>query len=87
MNIIRKVYYLPLLIISYKKKQRSERKMKIRISALTTKSEKALLNKMSMDDLRVMAYLSSDVVKGIVTIEQYREKEIQMINKYGFKVK
>lgn len=60
---------------------------KIKISALTDKSEKALLHKMSFEDLRSMAYLSSDVVKGIVTIEQYREKEIQMINKYGFKVK
>ena len=60
---------------------------KIKISALTDKSEKALLHKMSFEDLRSMAYLSSDVVKGIVTIEQYREKEVQMINKYGFTVK
>ena len=60
---------------------------KVRMSALTVKSEKALLNKMTIEDLRVIAYLSSDVVKGIVTIEQYREKEIQMINKYGFEVK
>jgi hypothetical protein len=60
---------------------------KVRMSALTTKSEKALLNKMTLEDLRVMAYLSSDVVKGIVTIEQYREKEQSMITKYGFKVK
>jgi hypothetical protein len=60
---------------------------KIRMSALTPKSERALLQKMSFEDLRFMAYLSSDVVKGNATIEQYREKEIQMINKYGFKVR
>jgi hypothetical protein len=60
---------------------------KIRMSALTTKSEKVLLQKMTLEDLRVMAYLSSDVVKGIVTIEQYRQKEKELIVKYGFKVK
>lgn len=60
---------------------------KIRMSALTTKSEKALLNKMSLDDLRFMAYLSSDVIKGNITVEQYRLKESEMISKYGFKVK
>lgn len=60
---------------------------KIRISALTTKSEKALLHKMSLDDLRFMAYLASDVIKGNITVDQYRIKEDEMITKYGFKVK
>jgi hypothetical protein len=60
---------------------------KIRMSALTTKSEKILLNKLDLTDLRTMAYLSSDVVKGNATIEQFRNKELEMITKYGLKVK
>ena len=60
---------------------------KIRMSALTPKSETALLKKMDLLDLRTMAYLSSDVIKGNATLEQFREKEREMITKYGFKVK
>jgi hypothetical protein len=59
---------------------------KIRMSALTPKSEKQLLEALSFDDLRTMAYLSSEVIKGTATIEQFREREQQMITKYGFKV-
>jgi hypothetical protein len=60
---------------------------KIRMSALTTKSEKILLKKLDLIDLRTMAYLSSDVMKGNATLEQFRAKELEMITKYGLTVK
>ena len=60
---------------------------KIRMSALTPKSEKILLKKLDFDDLRMMAYLSSDVIKGTATVEQFRVKELEMITKYGLTVK
>ena len=61
--------------------------MKKSISALTKASETKLADALTMDDLRTMAYLVSDVVKGNVTVEQYREKEQDMIKKYNFKGK
>jgi hypothetical protein len=59
---------------------------KISVSALTKKSSEKLAKAMSMDDLRIMAELHDDVVKGNVTIELYRQFEQAMIIKYGFKV-
>ena len=60
---------------------------KIRISALTRKSEVALAKAMSNDDLFLMATMGSDVRKGACTVELYRAIEKQMVEKYGFAVK
>jgi len=60
---------------------------KIRISALTTKSQTILAKKMSMDDLEQMVNLRGDVIKGRATIELYRQFEETMVIKYGFSVK
>lgn len=57
---------------------------RISVSALTKKSGEILAKAMSMDDLRIMANLHADVVKGTTTVEQYRQKEREMITKYGF---
>ena len=60
---------------------------RIRISVLTNASIKRLSKKMDPSEIREMCDLYSEVQKGNVTIEQYREKEMQYINKYNFKVK
>jgi hypothetical protein len=59
---------------------------KIRISALTNKGGITLAKSMSLDDLGEMAFLHGEVIRGNVTVEQYRQRERQMITKYGFKV-
>ncbi len=61
--------------------------VKIHVSGLTPKSQHLLSKKMTLEELKYMITLHSDVVKGIMTIEQYREKEKEFIIKYGFKVK
>ena len=60
---------------------------KISISALNKKSGERLAKAMSMDDLRTMAELHGDVVKGNITVELYRQFEQAMITKYSFTVK
>jgi hypothetical protein len=60
---------------------------KIRIPVLTNVSIKKLAKKMELSEIREMANLYTDVVKGNATIEQYREKEMHYINKYNFTVK
>ena len=61
--------------------------MKIRVSGLTNKSQKTLAQKMTLEELVLMASIHMDVVSGKMTIEQYRYKENELIEKYGFKVK
>lgn len=60
---------------------------KIRLSGLTPKSEKALCKKMSMEDLKTMIDFCNEVKSGKHTIDEYREMELKMAEKYGFKVK
>jgi len=61
--------------------------MKIPMSSLKPASERKLLKAMDMDDIRTMAYLSSDVAQGLKPVCQYREMESKMVVKYGFLVK
>ena len=59
---------------------------KVSITALTKKSGEKLAKALSLDDLETMARLHGEVICGNATVEQYRQRERDMIAKYGFKV-
>jgi hypothetical protein len=57
------------------------------ISGLTRRSEEALAKAMSYEDLKFMAHLHNDVVKGREPLQKFRLNERAMAAKYGFKIK
>jgi hypothetical protein len=61
--------------------------MKPHVSALSPKSQIVLYKAMNDDDLKQMALLHDEVVKGSVPLSNYRLNERAMISKYGFKVR
>lgn len=60
---------------------------KIRMSGLTPASEKKLIKKMSDADLLFLCRCSGEVQRDARTIESFREEELKMCEKYGFRVK
>jgi hypothetical protein len=60
---------------------------KISVSQLTKKSQIMMAKRISLDDLKVLAQLSSDAQYGKATVEEYRKVEAEMIEKYHFVVK
>jgi len=55
-----------------------------RMSALTRASQTRLSKSMSIGDLKTMCDLYKKVLEGNATIEEYRVKEQEIINKCGF---
>jgi len=54
------------------------------MSALTRASQTRLSKSMSIGDLKTMCDLYKKVLEGNATIEEYRVKEQEIINKCGF---
>jgi len=59
----------------------------LHISTLTTASQKKLAKKLDLPELREMALLHQSVIEGNKSLCQYRNRERELIQKYGFKVR
>jgi phage replication-related protein YjqB (UPF0714/DUF867 family) len=59
----------------------------MRLSALTEKSQDALMKKMTVDDLKYMAGLGKEVRDGVTSLAQYRLQERSMLVHYGFQIR
>jgi hypothetical protein len=59
----------------------------MQFSVLSRASEMKLIKKMNNAEVKEMALLHDDIVRGLNSACLYHERELQLAAKYGFKVK
>jgi hypothetical protein len=59
----------------------------MQFSVLTRSSELKLIKKMDDKEVREMAILHDDIVRGLKSACLYHQREMELAKKYGFKVR